>query len=94
MLGVIQLTTHAESHARSLLLSLQEAKKSLALVEALTKKENRDYITRVGSMLSEKLDLHFHRAQVILNDLQFIEKRAQAQQTAVGSYEMTTCILL
>lgn len=83
VLGVLQITAYAESHAKSLLLSIEEIQTSIGVVSRKTKTSNAEVITRTGLVLSERLDFLAHRTQVVINNVQFYEKRAQAQQTAV-----------
>jgi hypothetical protein len=86
ILGVLQLTPYAESHAKALLLLIQEMRTGLEAVRKVTDSEalRVEYIIKTGAMLSEKLDLLAHKTQIIMNDIQFLEKRAQAQRTAVS----------
>ena len=90
VLVVTQLTASAESHAKSLLLSLDEIRKHTSLVNDLIDPAMRDDMRKVSDGLVEKLDLLSHRTQVIMNDVQFIEKRAQAQQSAIHSIYQRT----
>ncbi|RYP16669.1 hypothetical protein DL765_004989 [Monosporascus sp. GIB2] len=87
VLGVIQLTTYAESHAKALLLIIDGIRRG---IETLNKKAGQsgdaEYITAAGKMLSEKLAFLEQRTQVVMADIAFVEKRAQAQQAAVYNY--------
>lgn len=55
VIGVIQLSTTAEQHARTLLTILESVRKNLQDIDALG--EKKDLLNRVGGMLAERLDL-------------------------------------
>jgi hypothetical protein len=86
VLGVIQLTTYAESHAKALLLVIDGIRGG---IDSLNKKAKQngdaEYITGASKILSEKLAFLEQRTQVVMADIAFVEKRAQAQQAAVCS---------
>jgi len=83
VLGVLQEVTYIESHAKALLLLIDKIQRSIDAVNKLAESPQREYIANTGAMLSDSLDILAHRTQVLLADIQFIEKRAQAQQSAV-----------
>jgi hypothetical protein len=84
VLQVLQLITYAESHARSLLLAVEEIQKSMETLNTITNAPRKVYMEKAGAVLSEKLDLLAHRIRVVISNIQFVEKRAQAQQSAVS----------
>ena len=84
VLQVLQLITYAESHARSLLLAVEEIQKSMETLNTNTNAPRKVYMEKAGAVLSEKLDLLAHRIRVVISNIQFVEKRAQAQQSAVS----------
>jgi hypothetical protein len=86
VLRVLQLTSYAESHAKALLASIALIKKEIEEVGSITNSSRRAYIHQVGGILEEKLDLLAHRTQIVIEDLMFVEKRAQAQQSAVSPF--------
>jgi len=83
VVGIIQRTTYAESHAKALLLSIDEIRKSMEVVRDAAATFKTGHVEKVGEMLSEKLDLLEHKTRVTTGDIGFVEKRAQAQQSAV-----------
>jgi hypothetical protein len=83
VIGVIQRTTSVGSHAKALLLSIGEIQKSMQVVSDMASTSKTAHLKKIGEMLSEKLVLLEHRTQVMTGDIEFIEKRAQAQQSAV-----------
>ena len=84
VVGVIQRTTSLESHAKALLLSIDEIRKSIEAVNNVASTSTAARLKEIGEILSGKLDLLEHRTRVIMGNIQFVEKRAQAQQSAVG----------
>jgi hypothetical protein len=90
VVGVIQRTTSLGSHAKALLLSIETIQKSIKIVGDMEPTLDVAHIKKVGGMLSEKLDLLEHRTRVMIGDIEFIEKRAQAQQSAVRPYTCST----
>lgn len=86
VVGVIQRTTGLGSHTRALLLSISEMRKSIQAVSNLASAPEAVHLKKIGEMLSGKLDLLEHRTRVMDSDIEFIEKRAQAQQAAVYNF--------
>ncbi|KAF2650926.1 hypothetical protein K491DRAFT_696890 [Lophiostoma macrostomum CBS 122681] len=86
VVGVIQRTTSLGSHAKALLLTIEGIQKSIRFVSNVPSTLEADHIKKVGEMLSEKLELLEHRTKVMIGDIEFIEKRAQAQQSAVYNF--------
>jgi len=86
VLGVLQRTSYAESHVKSLLLAIDGIRKGIKTVSDTAKDHDRDgaeYITSAGEMLAEKLDFVEYKIKAIMANITFVEKRAQAQQAAV-----------
>ena len=83
VVGVIQQTTYSESHAKALLLSIEEIRKNIKIVNDMAVPQRMDQISTIGAMFSERLDFLGHRTRVVIGDIEFVEKRAQAQQSAV-----------
>lgn len=83
-LSVIQIAPSAEDHANALLLSIEEIRKMLDKLDGATQLARGDYIRQSGHMLSEKLQFLFHGTQVAISKIQYIVKRAEAQQSAVS----------
>lgn len=57
---------------------------SIKSVTKVTPDPNRTNIEKAGSLLSERLVFLARKTWVLLGDIQFVEKRAQVQITAVG----------
>jgi hypothetical protein len=83
VLGVLQVITYTESHAKALLLSIEEMQRSIDAVNDLAKSTADEYIAKTGAIPSENLDLLAHKTRVLINNIHFVEKGAQAQQSAV-----------
>jgi hypothetical protein len=84
-LGVVQIATYAETHAKALLVMIEAIMESIKSVTEATPHPNKTNIEKAGSLLSERLVFLAHKTRVLLGDIQFVEKRAQVQITAVGS---------
>lgn len=82
-LGIVQIATYAGTHAKSLLVMIQSIQESVNKVNAATSHPHKDCIEKAGLILSERLTFLAQTTQVMLGDLEFIEKRAQVQITAV-----------
>ena len=83
-LGVVQIATYAETHAKALLVMIEAIMESIKSVTEATPHPNKTNIEKAGSLLSERLVFLAHKTRVLLGDIQFVEKRAQVQITAVG----------
>jgi hypothetical protein len=83
-LGVVQIATYAETHAKALLVMIEAIIESIKSVTEVTPHPNKTNIEKAGSLLSEQLVFLAHKTRVLLGDIQFVEKRAQVQITAVG----------
>ena len=84
-LGIVQLATYAASHAKALFVVIQSIQESVKQVNAATSHPNKDQIEEAGLILSERLMFLAQTTQVLLGDLEFVEKRAQVQITAVSN---------
>lgn len=82
-LGIVQIATYARTHAQALLVIFQSIQESMNKVNAATPHPNKARIEKAGLILSERLTFLAQTTQVMLGDLEFIEKRAQVQITAV-----------
>ncbi|KAK7704050.1 hypothetical protein SLS57_010639 [Botryosphaeria dothidea] len=80
VIGVIQLSTAAEQHAKTLLTVLEAVQKSIQIIGETS--GQRDIVQRVGEMLTERLEFIEQKTKMLIFDLQYFEKRAQAQLTA------------
>ena len=87
-LGVLQIAPLAVDHANTLLLTVKEIEKMIDDLNSLAEPAEADYLTLSGRMLSEKLRFLSHGTQVIVSKVQYIIKRAEAQQSAVFSLIM------
>lgn len=85
VIGVIQLSTAAEQHAKTLLTVLEAVQKSIQTIGETS--GQRDIVQRVGEMLTERLDFIEQKTKMLIFDLQYFEKRAQAQLTAVSAQD-------
>lgn len=85
VIGVIQLSTAAEQHAKTLLTVLEAVQKSIQIIGETS--GQRDIVQRVGEMLTERLEFIEQKTKMLIFDLQCFEKRAQAQLTAVSAQD-------
>lgn len=85
VIGVIQLSTVAEQHAKTLLTVLEAVQKSIQIIGETS--GQRDIVQRVGEMLTERLEFIEQKTKMLIFDLQYFEKRAQAQLTAVSAQD-------
>jgi hypothetical protein len=83
VMGILQLTSYAETHSQALLLSIEEMKLGINTIQRRAGLSAKSYIAQTSSILSERLQLLHHRTRVIMSEVTFVDKRAQAQQTAV-----------
>jgi hypothetical protein len=82
-LSVMQIAPFAEDHANALMLTIKEMEEMIDDLNNLPESPGRDYIKRSKRMMSEKLRFLSHGTQVIIGMVQYIVKRAEAQQSAV-----------
>ena len=96
VLGVVQLASTWESHIKALVQDIKAAKQSLEKVKSATMNNSGSGaqgttptatdrgIVGFSKMLEESLDLVMHKANTVLWDLEYINKRASAQMNAVS----------
>jgi hypothetical protein len=72
------------------MLTIKEMERMIDDLDNLTQSPGRDYINHSKSMVSEKLRFLSHGTQVIISIVQYIVKRAEAQQSAVCSLAIGT----
>ncbi|KAF2183104.1 hypothetical protein K469DRAFT_751698 [Zopfia rhizophila CBS 207.26] len=85
-LGVIQRATYSESHIKALLLGLEAVQDSILHIKTENSKSRKADMEKAGHILKERLEFISHKTKVMLGNIQFIEKRGQAQLTAVFNY--------
>ena len=84
VLSVIQLTGTWESGTQALLLCIESVQESINYVSTVTPHQKEEFVTKIASILTERLIFLTHKSKVMLWDLLFINKRGQAQMTAVS----------
>jgi hypothetical protein len=84
MLGVIQLASSWESCSKAPLLGIESIQECLTHVNNNTPEARNDTVEASAVVFTEWLTAVSHRSNVVLWDLQHINKRAQAQMTAVS----------
>lgn len=96
VLGVVQLASTWESHIKALIQDIKAAKESVKKVESATTNSSGSGtqaaippamdkgITSNSGTLEESLGLFMHKANTVLWDLEYINKRASAQMDAVS----------
>ncbi|CEN60335.1 hypothetical protein ASPCAL02776 [Aspergillus calidoustus] len=85
VLGIIQIATYWETHCETLDVMIDCIQSSLdALINHQAGSATApDSIPETGRILSASIQFTKRKSQVLLSDFRFIEKRAQAQMTAV-----------
>ena len=84
VLGIIQLTAAWESYTKALLLGIESIQESITYNSAKAPVSRKAKVEAAAVVLSEWLTFVSHKSNVMLWDIQFIHKRAQAQMTAVS----------
>ena len=84
-LGIVQIAAASGMHSKALLILIQSIQDSIKEVNVVTVPANKEHIHKAGRILSERLTFVAQTTQIMLDDLQYIEKRAQVQITAVGN---------
>jgi hypothetical protein len=85
VLGVIQLAAAWESKTNALLLGIESIKDGFGHVNSRTPSSRLKSVDAVEDMLTEYLDMVAHKSKLMLWDLQYVNKRGQAQMTAVSA---------
>jgi hypothetical protein len=83
ILGIIQVASAWESYSKALLLGIESIQDCLTHINNNTLDLRKDTIEASAAIFIEWLTSITHKSNVMLWDLQFINKRAQAQMTAV-----------
>ncbi|KAG2415024.1 hypothetical protein HFD88_006214 [Aspergillus terreus] len=87
ILQVIQFSTTWESYTNALLLGIECMKKALGELESDNNQiASERTVKEITCHLRNWLDFVEHKSKVMLWDIQFIEKRAQAQMDAIYNY--------
>lgn len=81
VIGVIQLATCAEKHAKTLLTVLEALRKCIPTIQSQSSRHEN--VRKAGDMLLERLDFIAQKTQILIFGVQETEKRAQAQLSAV-----------
>lgn len=68
-LGVVQIATYAETHAKALLVMIDAILESIKSVTKVTPDPNKTSIEKAGSLLSERLVFLAHKTRVLLGDI-------------------------
>ena len=82
-LEIIQLSAAFEGHGRTLLLGAESIKESFGHLFTLSNCQDLQYMEDTKNILIEKMGLTNHQTLVLVEQLQYIYKRGQAQMTAV-----------
>lgn len=83
VLGIIQIASAWESYSKALLLGIESIQESLKHINNNTPDTRKDILEASTAIFIEWLTSVSHKSKVMLWDLEFINKRAQAQMTAV-----------
>ena len=91
---IIQLASAWESYTEALLLSIDSIQECIGHVKAIIPPERSKTIQITTDILTDRLAFIGHKSKVLLWDLQYINKRGQAQMTAVRSDYLSGLFLL
>jgi hypothetical protein len=83
VLGVVQIASAWESYSKALILGIDSIQDNLIYLNDLTTGPRKATVKAVATVLTEWLTSVRHKSNVMLWDFEFIDKRAQAQMTAV-----------
>jgi hypothetical protein len=83
VLGVIQVSSAWESRTKELLLGLEAIEENMKHIDKLIAQPKRIILEDAENVFSEWLQYTTHKSGTLLCEFQYIEKRAQAQMTAV-----------
>jgi hypothetical protein len=86
VLGVIQISSAWESRTKELLLGIEAIEESMKHIDGLIVQPKKAMMEDAENVFLEWLRHTTHKSSTLLCELQFIEKRAQAQMTAVILY--------
>ena len=84
-LELIQFSASWENYTHALLLGAETIQESMDQLSLMSKYQNKAYMSTMADILTERLTFISHRAKIMRWDLQYINKRGQAQMTAVSS---------
>ena len=84
VLGVIQIASAWESYSKALILGIDTVQESLIHLECVVLGLKKAKVEAASATFKEWLTSVRHMSNVMLWDFEFIEKRAQAQMTAVS----------
>jgi hypothetical protein len=85
VLGIVQLASYWESHTKGGVLGIESIQKSIEEINKKTPDPRKSKMEEISRILNESLTVSSHNSSVMLWDLEFINKRATAQMTAVSS---------
>ena len=84
IIGLIQLATAAEKHAKTLLTVLEALQSCIHTIPS--RGPQHETMKKTGQMLLKRLGFIAQKTEILIHDVQHIEKRAQAQLTAVREH--------
>ena len=87
-LELIQFSASWENYTHALLLGVDAIQESMDHLSLMSQCQNRGYMSTMTDIITERLTFISHRAKIMRWDLQYINKRGQAQMTAVSSHSM------
>ena len=93
-LELIQFSASWENYTHALLLGAETIQKSIDHLSLMSHCQNKAYMSTMADILTERLTFISHRAKIMGWDLQYINKRGQAQMTAVSSWSVSSTNLL
>ncbi|KAL4779919.1 hypothetical protein BJX76DRAFT_339371 [Aspergillus varians] len=87
ILGVIQLAETWQTNTEALILGIESIGNSIKTVDATGIDGSRKTkINKISPSLTQWLEFTHHISKIMLSDIQFIERRGQAQMNAVYNY--------
>lgn len=94
VLGIVQLASYWESHTKGGVLGIESIQKSIDEINEEIPEPRKIKMEDISRILNESLTVLSHNSSVMLWDLEFINKRATAQMTAVSSTTFLDLIIV
>jgi hypothetical protein len=84
VLGIVQVASSWESHAKAGVLSIEAVQKGIEEVNKKAQEPQKGKMEEILQILTESLTVFHHDSLVMLWDLEYFNKRATAQTAAVS----------
>jgi hypothetical protein len=84
VLGVVQKGTSWESYTNALILCIKSIQESISYINTVTPGPRKEITETQSAILTERLEFVSHKSNVMLWDIRYFLRRAEAQMTAVS----------